>query len=156
MNQNIKVITPKLWVVNFHYVKMGFIQELEFKVTNEEDTMCLMDDGKWILNSAIPLFEQRISYIKAVMQLPTERLHTEKGFATVVKTICPGLKKASAMQIEAIIQQHNLEALKSIFQSMCEVETKRRQLQSNYKKNGRKSLDLRPLFSNLTGKAGDG
>lgn len=149
MNQNIKIINPKLWIVNFNYVTMGYIQELGFTVTNANDAMCLMDDGRLILNSALPKCDQCIPYIQAVMKISTPKLYTQDGFLRVLKNISPSLKSCNDKQIEQFIQQNNLGALKSIYLDVCNWETQRRKLQKTFIQENRKPIDVRLSFENF-------
>lgn len=155
MNQNIKIITPKLWAVNFNFVKMGYIQELRFTVTNANDVMCLMDDGRLILNSALPRYDQCVPYIQAVMKVSTPKLHTQDGFLWVLKNMFPCLKNYTSLQMEQFIQQNNLGALKSIYLDVCNWETQRRKLQKTFIKDKTTPFDIRLAFKNFYGKAGE-
>lgn len=149
MNQNIKIINPKLWIVNFNYVKMGYIQELKFTFTNANDAMCLMDDGRLILNAALPRHDQCVPYIQAVMKVSTPKLYTQDGFMWVLKNMFPSLKNYTNLQLEQFIRQNNLVALKSIYLDVCNWETQRRKLQKTFIKGKRKPIDVRLSFENF-------
>ena len=142
MNRNIEVINENLWVVNFDYVKMGYIKELSFPSNSGSDYGSLTDDGKLIVNSSIDHYQDVIAYMTVIMQIPDELLESIHGFYSFMKLMVPKSEGFSDDEMEAFIQRMKLHETKKTYFNLAELEKKRRSIQREYIKGRRKPFGI--------------
>ena len=145
MNPNIRVINENLWVVNFAYVKAGYIKELNFTQTASDDFIAITDDGKIILDKAneaaikhlLPLF-------RVVMDFPYSFLGTDKGFMICMKAAVPSLEKYNYSDMVQKLQKANVYTANSKgFDAICKLEIERRKLYKQYRKENKIPLMIK-------------
>lgn len=132
MNSNIKVINDNIWMVNFSYVGMNFIQELSFKKTTASDFITLTDEGKYLLNSADDCSHKYLPVLKVVSVFPNRLIGTQRGFYSFMKVLAPNMDKLTNEQINELMNQQKLENWKVVFDAACRWERTRRKLYKQY------------------------
>lgn len=136
MNPNIQVITENLWVVNFQYVKMEYIQELKFShVDNSENKIaCIKDDGVIVLNKEFSnVIYSFIPFLKEVMTLKDKELHRKQGFCKVMRALFPRAAVLPDNKIMDLVWKENPD-IWTTYRNACNWETERRQVEKEYMK----------------------
>lgn len=146
MNPNIKVIDDKIWMVNFSYVGMNFIQELSFRETSASDFITLTDDGKYLLNSDDECAMKYLPILKVVTVFPNKLIGTARGFYSFVKVLAPSADKLTNEQINELMNQEKLDNLKVVFDTACTWEKTRRQVHKQYLQRYWISIILNKIF----------
>ena len=147
MNKNIEVINDKVWVVNFNFVKVGYIKELTFKNLESSDRLAVLtNDGKYILNKAVD-YQSYLPFIHAVMSLTRTELNSKQGFCKVIRTIAPSIKQLTDDQIIKFIWSDNsITGNWTIYQNLCKWETERRTIENQYMKKYWFIISIKQLF----------
>lgn len=146
MNPHIKVIDDKIWMVNFSYVGMNFIQDISFKETTELDFLTLTDEGKYLLNSADECAMKYLPILKVVTVFPKKLIGTPRGFYSFVKVLAPSADKLTNEQINELLNQKKLDNLKVVFDTASKWETARRQVHKQYLQKYWTSIILNKIF----------
>lgn len=146
MNPNIKVIDDKIWMVNFSYVGMNFIQELSFRETTASDFITLTDEGKYLLNSADECAMKYLPILKVVTVFPNKLIGTQRGFYSFVKVLAPSADNLTNEQINELLNQQKLDNLKVVFDTASTWEKTRRQVHKQYLQRHWTSIILNKLF----------
>jgi hypothetical protein len=142
MNPNIKVINDDLWTVNFHHIKMGYIKDLTLTETQGDDFVCIIKEGKFLLNKADPNCEKAIPILEAVMTLPDDLLGSKKGFYSCIRKLMPKITNKDDKYVELFIKYYNLEGVETPYTVSCDWEKKRRSIKENYTKSNRKFFGI--------------
>ena len=150
MNPNIKVIDDKIWMVNFSYVGMNFIQELSFRETTASDFITLTDDGKYLLNSADACAMKYLPILKVVTVFPNKLIGTPRGFYSFIKVLAPKMDNLTNKQIDEqineLLNQQKLDNLKVVFDTASTWEKTRRQVHKQYLQRYWISIILNKIF----------
>lgn len=142
MNPNIQVITENLWAVNFQYVKMEYIQELNFThVENGENKIaCIKEDGIIVLNKEFSnVLHSFIPFLKEVMTLKDKDLHTKQGFCKVMRSLVPKAANLPDSKIMNFVWKENPN-IWTTYRNACNWEKERREVEKAYMKK-------HPLFA---------
>lgn len=122
MNPNIEVISKNLLGVNFYYVKMGWIKEINAvcPIDPAQTAGTITDTGHIILNNFHPAYGELKKLLPGIMGKPDDELR--RNFATLV------VKK----------QKQPLEKWEQLFLDILEWELKRRtMITKQWKRKGK-------------------
>lgn len=145
MNKNIEVINENLWVVNFDYVKLGYIQGLSFSNENGSDYAIFTQDGKMILNNKQVYYKDILAYMTVIMELPDRQLDCIQGFYCFLKKMIPKTKNFSDDDMEAFIEKMKLNETKKMFINLSQLKQNRRTIRKEYIKGNKKTIGIDKL-----------
>lgn len=128
MNKNIRVITKDLWMVDFNYIKAGFIKEITFVDENYAHNFCLSKDGKLILDSSAPNMKRIADFFIIIMSCPSSKLCTEKGLLFFIYSSYSQYKRKSLKEIKQMMGQEKFDMISKTYFDMAKFEMDRRQL----------------------------
>lgn len=138
MNKNIEVINENLWVVNFDYVRLGYIKDLNIINPKQSDYMCFTTDGKIVINNNKEFHEDIIKYLKIIMEFKEEQLGTVQGFYKFIRIFIPKAGKLNNQVFKKFVQSSKLDKVQEQFNNISNIEKNRRIIQAEYIKGNKK------------------
>lgn len=154
MNKNIKVINKNLWVVNFDYVKLGYIQGLPFTRENSSDIVTLTQDGLLVLNSNED-YQSILKYLIPIMKLSDDLIGTDKGFNVFIENLLSKKIQTPESGVGQLIEKYHLQNVKKVYHRFSDIEKQRRIIQKEYIKGNKKPLGMDKLTKIIKRKAGE-
>jgi hypothetical protein len=143
MNKNIEIINDNLYLVNYEYVKAGFVKECSF--VKDCDLVCITNDGKFILNKGDRYGTLAVPMLKQIMKLEDPSLFSDEGFYICTRGILR-LPDYSNEDIEDLLRKN--EALDSIqsYKALCTWEKQRREVLKESKKSNKRKYSIFNIF----------
>lgn len=124
INSNIEIINSNLWVVDFNYVLNGWINEITFlETTNEEIATFAVDKNSnnqiIILNKNHHGYQKIKNILIQVMKLSTSKMLKEKYMNRHIRKTLNGIQRKNKSLVE-------LE--KNLYLLACKLEIERRKI----------------------------
>lgn len=142
LNNNIEIIYKNLWSVNFDYLSNGWLEGITIDNLDAENYLTVVSFNRnsytiIILNKGHKNYEKILSIFKFIMRLTIRDLQKKNTFYEWFRFNYNKYKKYSNIQINSLLEKHNLLKAKDFYDYSCLFEIQRRREEKIRKKKGR-------------------